>query len=122
MTRYEIQEAVAAADLLVRGYEEEINLYTAVRDLALRQKEMLQDVPNLLRFCKLLDEKEDLLRIIGRIETEMKSAKAVVTSVGPNGCPHRLKLATLLDKVRDMIEDIRAIEHENVSLLETVAV
>ncbi len=109
----------AAMDTLLRGYEEELNLYALVWDLTARQKEMLRDPMDLLPFKDLLDEKEDLLRIIGQMEAEMTGAKTLVLSQEPERCPHRSRLITLLDRLTEIIEDIRAMERENISLLET---
>ena len=120
MAKRNRQRIKAAMDLLIRGYEEEVNLYSAVRDLALRQKRMLGESSDLVRFCRLLADKEDLLRIIGRIEEEMAPARSLVTSLGPERYPDRWKLTVLLDQVWDLIEDIRALERQSISLLERV--
>ena len=109
-----------AVDMLLHGYREELNLYSAVRDLSLAQYGILNNGADLLRFGDLLDEKEDVLRLIGQIDSEMAGAKALVASLPPSTCPRRRQLAALLDRVTDAIEETRAIERDNVSLLDRV--
>ena len=109
-----------AVDMLLHGYREELNLYSAVRDLSLAQYGILNNGADLLRFGDLLDEKEDVLRLIGQIDSEMAGAKALVAALPPSTCPRRRQLAALLDRVTDAIEETRAIERDNVSLLDRV--
>ena len=108
----------AAMDALVHGYSEELELYTTVRALTWRQRRTLDDGWNLARFCDLLDEKEDLLRMIGQIESVMKSAKTLALSRKLAQCPDRWKLERLLDRLTALIEEIREVEGANASLLE----
>jgi len=108
----------AAVDALVYGYSTELQLYTTVRALTIRQRDTLCNGWNLERFGDLLDEKEDLLRMIGQVETAMKSAKSLVLSRKVLECPNRWLLDRLLDQVAAMIEEISAIERANASLLE----
>lgn len=112
--------AGVAVDILLRGYEEEINLYSALRELSLKQRESLRADADLARLCDLLDEKEDLVALIGEIDSEMSRAKSVVLSLRPHTCPHHDRLAGLLDHVAGLIADIRAIEQENMSFLDKV--
>jgi hypothetical protein len=109
---------LAAVDALVHGYSTELELYSTVRALTWRQRDMLCDGWNLDRFGDLLDEKEDLLRMIGQIESAMKGAKSLVLSRKLLQCPNRWKLERLLDQLAEMIEEIRAVEGANASLLE----
>ena len=129
MTASRHLELESAIKVLLRGYEEELNLYFVVRALAMRQKEMLREPSDLLSFCDLLDEKEDLLQIIGQMEYEMEGAKSFVLSSQPGTCPYlsrasrpngRWRLTVLLDRVTAAIEDIRAIEQDNISLLQSM--
>jgi hypothetical protein len=107
-----------AIEALVRGYTEEIALYSTVRALTWRQRDTLRDDRNLERFGDLLDEKEDLLRMIGQIESLMKNAKSLVLTRKPPECPSRWKLMNLLDQLTAIIEEIRSIEGVNASILE----
>jgi hypothetical protein len=109
---------LAAVDALVYGYSTELELYSAIRALAWRQRDTLCDGWNLERFGDLLDEKEDLLRMIGQIESAMKAAKSLVLSRKLLQCPNRWKLDRMLDQVAAMIEEISAVERANASLLE----
>jgi hypothetical protein len=108
----------AAMDALVHGYSEEMELYSTVRALTWRQRDTLRDGWNLARFGDLLDEKEDLLRMIGQIESVMKNAKSLVLAKKPPQCPNRCKLERLLDQLTAMIEEIREVEGANATLLE----
>jgi hypothetical protein len=109
---------LAAVDALVYGYSTELELYSAVRALAWRQRDTLCGGWNLDRFGDLLDEKEDLLRMIGQVESVMKGAKSLVLSRELLQCPNRWKLDRLLEQLAAMIEEIRAVESANASLLE----
>ena len=113
-------EMDSAVDFLLRGYEEELNLYSVVFDLTVRQNQVLRDSQDLVRFCDLLDEKEDLLRIIGQIDVEMKQAKTFLLLQQPEVCPRRWRLTFLLDRVTRLIERIRARERMNIELLQGV--
>jgi len=106
-----------AMDMLLRGYQEELNLYSAMHELTLTQKEILGDEGSLSRFCDLLQEKEQILRVIGQIDDEMSGAKALITSSAPNGTPRRRQLNALLDRLTDTIDDLRALEQDNASVL-----
>ena len=111
-----------AIDMLLMGYKEELNLYAAVRELTLSQKKILCNGRDLMRFQDMLDEKEDVLRLIDQIEEEMSKAKPVVTSPHPPSSCRRKKLVRVLDQVTETIEEIRALERENVELLDREAV
>jgi len=108
----------AAMDILLECYQEELNLYMAVRDLTVRQSRMLRQGADLMRVMRILDEKEDLLGIVGRMESEMRGAKAFVLSQPPEDNPRRQRLVSLLDRLTETIEDIRSMERENIRLLE----
>lgn len=111
-------DLTAALDTLVHGYRAESELYLRVRKLTWRQRETLRDGWNLDRFSDLLEEKEDLLRMIGQIESVMKGAKTVVLSRKPSQCPNRWALERLLDQLTAVIEEIRIVESANATLLE----
>jgi len=126
-------EVEAAVNSLLSGYQEELNLYLVVRNLTMAQKELLTPQhaavgiaagltqrADFMRFTDLLDEKEDILRIIGQIESEMKPSKSLVMSQEPETCPRRWTLATLLDRVADTIDEIRVMERDNVSRLQEI--
>jgi hypothetical protein len=115
-------DLTAAMDTLVHGYRAESELYTRVRKLTWRQRDTLREGWDLDRFSDLLEEKEDLLRMIGQIETVMKSARTLVLSRKPSQCPDRWKLEMLLDQLTAMIEEIRVVESANASLLESTSV
>src|SRR3990172_3100232 len=76
----------ATTDVLVHAYEEQMNLYSAVRDMALRQRALLGQ-SDLKRFGELLDEEQDILRIIGQIESELADVKAHLLMCRPEVCP-----------------------------------
>jgi len=107
----------AAVNALVRGYQEETNLYLAMRRLTLSQKEMLANGEDLAWIWDILDAKEDLLKMIEEIEGTMAPAKAVVLSQAPATCPDRWKLTTLLDRLTEIIGELRALENGNAALL-----
>jgi hypothetical protein len=109
-----------AMDALVHGYSEEMALYATVRTLTLRQRDTLHDGWDLDRFGDLLDEKEDLLQMIGQIESLMKHAKSLVLLRKPPECPSRRKLERMLDQLTAVIEEIRAIEGGNAEMIEDV--
>jgi hypothetical protein len=115
-------EISAALDTLVHGYRTESELYTRVRKLTWWQHDTLRAGWDLDRFSDLLEEKEDLMRMIGQIESVMKSAKSLVLSRKPSQCPDRWKLEKLLDQLAAMIEEIRIVEGANVSLLESAPI
>ena len=112
-------DLTSAMDTLVHGYREESELYTRVRKLTWRQRDTLREGRNLDRFCDLLDEKEDLLRMIEQVESVMKGAKSLVLGRKQPECPNRWQLERLLDQLAEMIEEIRALEGANASLLES---
>ena len=107
----------SAVNALVRGYQEETNLYLAMRRLTLSQKEMLANGEDLAWIWDILDAKEDLLKMIEEIEGTMAQAKAVVLSQAPETCPDRWKLTTLLDRLTEIIEELRILENGNAALL-----
>jgi len=108
----------AAMDALVHGYREELEIYSTVRALTWSQRRTLDQDWNLDRFCDLLDEKQDLLQMIGQIESVMKSAKSLVLTRDLAQCPDRWKLERLLDQLTILIEEIREVEGANATLLE----
>ena len=112
----------AALDMLVRGYEEELNLYSDVRDLTARQQTELCERHDAQSFRDMLAEKESLLRFIGRIEEQLAPAKVIAMTRRMNGHPSRVKLTALLDAVTDVIEETREMERENVQMLEGAGV
>lgn len=120
MTHTKRKDIDVAVHLLMEGYEEEINLYSAIRDITLRQKTLLGHKEGIGSFCDLLHEKEEVLNVIDRLDSEMMHAKNLVMRENPDHCPHRWRLAALLDSLQDMIEDIRDAERDNADLLEAV--
>ena len=114
------EKAELAVDMLLHGYREELNLYSAMRDVTLAQQKILNNGADLLRFTDLLDEKGDILQLIGQIDSEMAGAKSLVVSLPRAACPKRPQLAALLDRVTDVIQETRAIEQDNVLLLDHV--
>ena len=108
----------SAADTLVQGYEEEINLYLVMRSLTLKQKKMLRAGGDLAEFCDLLDEKDDLLHIIAQMESELTPAKKVVMGQDPDMCPYTWKLAALLARLTRLIREIRIMDTGNAALLQ----
>ena len=112
------QNVSAAMNSLLNGYREEATLYLRVRKLAWRQRDVLRSGMDLNLFRDLLEEKEDVLRMIAQIESQMKSAKSLVLSQPPSQCPDRRKLETLLDRLTGTIEEICIVENANASLLE----
>ena len=113
-------DVATALDDLVRGYEEEMQLYRKVRNLAWGQRMALRNGRDLNRFGDLLDEKQDLLRMIAEIESHLRAAKSLVVSRELPQCPNRRKLETLLDELAATIEDTCVIESANAALLNAV--
>ena len=114
------KEIKVAVDVLVRGYEEELNLYQVVRDLSLEQKALLDDPGDMTSLYELLERKEDVLGLVGLLESEMAGARTLVMAQSPAECPHRLRLAAVLASVQDMIEEIREMERHSADMLERV--
>jgi hypothetical protein len=103
---------------LLNGYREEAELCLRVWRLAWKQRNLLRDGLELNLFRDLLEEKEALLRMIGQIESEMKSAKSLVLSHPPSQCLDRRKLETLLDRLTEKIEEVRIVEGAHACRLE----
>ena len=105
-------------DTLVHGYREESELYTRVRKLTWRQRETLCEGWDLDRFGDLLDEKEDLLQMIGQIESRDEERQIAGPVEKAAAMPEPLEARTLLDQLTAMIEEIRDVEGANATLLE----
>jgi len=120
MTHARRKDLDTAVHMLVQGYEEEMRLYSVVQDLTLQQKALLARNECNGAFCFLLERKEHLLGMIGRLESGMSPAKSLVMAQQPGRCPHRWRLTALLDSLQGMIEEIRDAERENVDFLESV--
>ncbi len=115
------QESVASAmDALLSGYREEAEIYLHMLQLTWRQRDILRNGLDLSLFRDLLEEKEALLRMIGQIDTEMKSAKSLVLSYPPSQSPNRRELEKLLDRLTERIEEIRRAESNNAGLLDGI--
>ena len=110
----------SAMNTLLNGYREEAGLYLRMLRLTWRQQDVLRSESDLYRFRDLLEEKEELLGRIARIESAMANAKSLVLSQSPAKCPDRWKLEMLLDRLTDTIEEIRIVEGSNARLLEAV--
>jgi hypothetical protein len=116
------QNAISqAVHMLMRGYEEEMNLYHIVHSLAQREKDILLSESRPAELGQVLVEKAEALDMIDRIESEMKDAKGIVMAHAPDDCPRRWQLAALLGSVQDMIEDVRDIERDNAYMLEPIS-
>jgi hypothetical protein len=122
MANSAMQNVSAAVNTLVHAYEEEINLYRAIRSIASRQKAILANNGSVQEFTDLLDEKDDLLKLIGQIEHSMRPLCAAVLSIQAAACPDRARLAGILDKLMLVIEEAGCVEMENVSMLDAVPV
>jgi hypothetical protein len=116
------ERAASAMNALLKGYQEEAQLYLRMLRLTWQQRDILRSALDVHRFRDLLEEKEDLLRLIAQIEFEMKDARSFVLSQPPSGCPNRWKLEMLLDRLTEMIEEIRVVEGNNACLLQTIPV
>jgi len=109
-----------AVHLLIRGYQEEMSLYRLVRDISQRQVRTLDGQDGLRAFCELHRRKEQVLDLIGRIESEMRVAKEVVLSHSPTDCPHRHRLVEILQDVQGLIRAVREAEELNADRLQRV--
>lgn len=112
-------DVAGALQNLTRAYREEAGMYLAVRDITVRQYQALQSA-DLLQFGDLFDEKEDLLAMIDQIDTEAASVKKFVLSTPPDGSATRHKLAILLDRITQVIEEIRLLESHNAAILDGI--
>jgi flagellar biosynthesis/type III secretory pathway chaperone len=110
-------DVAAAVNALVRGYTEEALLYRHVRRLTWEQSDTLYEGRDLDQFQDLLDEKEDLLQMIEQIESGLREAKTRVSSNERLECPVRPRLNALLDRLIQIIAEIRAVESDNASFL-----
>jgi hypothetical protein len=113
-------DVAAAMNAVLSGYREEANIYLYLLQLTWRQRDILRNGLDLSLFRDLLEEKEDLLRMIAQINSEMKNAKSLVLSYPPSQWPNRRELDTLLDRLTDMVEEVRIAEGNNACLLEAV--
>jgi len=115
------QESVATAmNALLCGYREEAQIYLHMLQLTWRQRDILRNGLDLNLFRDLLEEKEDLLRMIEQIDTEMKNAKTLVLACPPPQSSNRRDLEKLLDRLTQTIEEVRTAESNNASLLDGV--
>ena len=106
---------------LLHGYREEAEIYLHVLQLTWRQRDVLRNGLDLSLFRDLLEEKENLLRMVAQINSEMKNAKALALSCPLAQSPYRRELETLLDRLADTVEELRIAERSNASLLEGAA-
>ena len=109
-----------AMNALMKGYREEAHLYMDVCRLTWKQRDTLREGWNLAQFRDLQDEKENLLRMLGQLESEMRAAKVIVLSKEPSKCPDRWQLKMLLDRLTETMEEIGIVESANASLLCTI--
>jgi len=110
--------AASVMNALLRGYREEALIYLRVLELTWRQRDILRSGLDLSLFRDLLEEKEDLLRMVAQINSEMKSARSLVLSYPPSQQPDRRELEMLLDRLSNTIEEVRIAEGNNACLLE----
>jgi hypothetical protein len=117
----DMQTAVAAAmNALMKGYREEVHLYMDVCRLTWKQRDTFREGWDQAQFHDLQDEKENLLRMLGQFESEMRAAKVIVLSKEPLECPDRWQLKMLLDRLTETIEEIGIVESANASFLCTI--
>ncbi len=109
----------AVSDLL-QGYAEELRLYERIRTLTLWQGEALRARGDVARFSDLMDEKEDLLRLIGQIEFRLAPARQTVTEHAGKGFPRSIALAAVLDRLTALLGEIRAMESAHAILLDAL--
>jgi len=107
-----------AVEELTSGYEEEARLYATMFELSLEQRETLRKGGDIRRFMDLLEEKEDILRLIGQIDDRMADAREDLMSGNPEDGPARERLGGLLDCVAMLIEDVRFVETSNALFLD----
>ena len=107
-----------AVEQVIKGYEEELFLYSAMRDVCAVQLATAEGADEAIRLDDLLDEKEDILTLIDQVDSAMAGAKSAVMSVDPDACPRREMLDDLLDRLACLIEDIRAIERLNIAAVD----
>jgi len=110
-------DVTTAINALVHGYREEAQLYMYVRKLTWKQHDTLHEGWGLDRLQDLGDEKDDILQMVEQIESGMRTARALVLFKKPLECRSRSKLNRLLDRVIEIIEEIRIVESDNASLL-----
>jgi len=113
-----IPDPQVAVEELTSGYEEEARLYATIFQLSLEQRQALRKRGNLRRFADLLEEKEDILRLIGQIDDRMADTREALMSMDLRSCPARERLGALLDCVAMLIEDVRAVEEANAAFLD----
>jgi|GEM_PF-3049055 len=108
-----------AAAQLVAGYSEESVLYQMLFGLTSRQRRCLGDGGNLAEFVELIDQKDNVLRQLERLETELEPLRARWMNVP---CAEREKLAEqlnpLFDEVISTIQKTVTLEQDNEQLLE----
>ena len=117
-TREPRANAASVMNALLNGYREEAEIYLHVLQLTWRQRDVLRNGFDLSLFRDLLEEKENLLRMVAQINSEMKNAKALALSCPLAQSPVRRELEKLLDRLADTVEELRIAENDNASLLE----
>jgi len=110
--------AASVMNALLRGYREEALIYLRVLELTWRQRDILRGGMDLSLFRDLLEEKEDLLRMVAQINSEMRSARSLVLSYPPSQRPNCRELEQLLDRLSSTVEEVRIAESNNARLLE----
>ena len=70
-TREPRANAASVMNALLNGYREEAEIYLHVLQLTWRQRDVLRNGFDLSLFRDLLEEKENLLRMVAQINSEM---------------------------------------------------
>jgi len=112
------EDIQAVSERLTRSYERELELYSAILELAQKQQEQLAASDGIREFVALLHRKEGLIRMIDKIETEMERDKALWVNVPENQKSRwSAELNRVLDRIIALIERIMSVERENEKLL-----
>ncbi len=114
------QDLQTLADVLAEGYAKESELYGIILRLSELQKMNLEQSDDIRDFIMLLQEKDDLMRAIDKIELEVQDAKAHWLEAPEDAkAEYNGRLNDLLDGLIETIEAIMRVEQGNEELLKT---
>jgi len=110
------QDGPTTVEQLISGYSLEAEIYTRLLEIARRQGELLEGDGDLDLCAQLFTEKDELLRAISTLETELEPLKRRWWSeeVSP---AFRDRLNGILDTILATIEQLMAQEQRNEQLL-----
>jgi len=108
------------AEALAAGYAREAELYGLILRLSELQKKNLEQSDDIRDFIMMLQEKDDLMRAIDKIELDVQEAKVQWLDAPEEArAEYNGRLNELLDRLIETIEAIMRVEQGNEELLRT---